>query len=99
MQYLKLFSPVIVAILMALLPIPEGLKPQAWYFLSIFAGVVVGLIVEPVPAALVGLSGVSLVAMLGLVDATAAGNRNWALSGFSNSVIWLIFAAFMFAMG
>jgi len=99
MQYIKKFSPILVAILMALLPTPEGLKPEAWYFLSIFVGVVVGLIVEPVPAALVGLSGVSVVAMLGLVDASAAGNRNWALSGFSNSVIWLIFAAFMFAMG
>ena len=99
MPYIKKFSPIIVAILMAILPAPEGLTPQAWYFLSIFVGVVVGLIVEPVPAALVGLAGVSTVAMLGLIDPSATVNRNWALSGFSNGVIWLIFAAFMFAMG
>jgi len=98
-DYIKKFSPVLVAVLMALLPTPEGLTSEAWYFLSIFVGVVVGLIVEPVPAALVGLVGVAVVAMLGLVDPSAAASRNWMLSGFSNGVIWLIFAAFMFARG
>jgi len=99
MSILKKFSPIIVAAILALLPTPEGLSPNGWYFLSIFVGVIVGLIVEPVPAALVGLSGVSLVAVLGLIDPKAAASRAWALSGFSNGVIWLIFAAFMFAMG
>lgn len=98
MSLLKKFSPVLVAVLMALIPAPEGLQPQGWYFLCIFVGVIVGLIVEPVPAALVGLSGVSLVAVLGLLG-NAKESRDWALSGFSNGVIWLIFAAFMFAMG
>ena len=99
MNYLKKFSPIIVALALALVPAPEGLSANGWYFLSIFVGVIVGLIVEPVPAALVGLSGVSIVAVLGLVDASAKASRNWALSGFSNGVIWLIFAAFMFALG
>jgi L-tartrate/succinate antiporter len=97
--YLKPFSPVIVAVLMALIPTPDGLKPEAWYFLSIFVGVVVGLIIEPVPAALVGLTGVALVAVLGLIDPKSSVSRDWALSGFSNSVIWLIFSAFMLAQG
>lgn len=99
MYRLAQISPVIVTILMVLFPAPEGLTPEAWYFFSIFVGVVVGLIVEPVPAALVGLAGVTVVAMLGLVDPSPAASRTWALSGFSNSVIWLIFAAFMFALG
>ncbi len=54
---------------------------------------------EPVPAALVGLAGVSFVAMPGLVDPSAKGSRDWAFPGFSNGVIWLIFTAFMFALG
>jgi L-tartrate/succinate antiporter len=99
MKTLLKFSPVIVTVVLAILPTPEGLNPQAWYFLAIFAGVVVGLIIEPVPAALVGLSGVALTAVLGLVGPTPAVNRSWALSGFSNGVIWLIFSAFMFALG
>ncbi|WP_272700120.1 anion permease [Desulfovibrio sp. Fe33] len=99
MKTLLKFSPVIVAVILAILPTPEGLSPQAWYFLAIFAGVVVGLIIEPVPAALVGLSGVALTAVLGLIGPTPEVNRSWALSGFSNGVIWLIFSAFMFALG
>ncbi len=98
MKKIALFSPIIVAVLMALIPAPEGLPQNGWYFLSIFVGVVVGLIVEPVPPALVGLVGVELVAVLGLVGGVKE-SRVWALSGFSNNVIWLIFAAFMFALG
>ncbi|WP_027721695.1 anion permease [Maridesulfovibrio zosterae] len=99
MDKLLKFSPVIVALAMALIPTPQGLQPDAWYFLCIFVGVVIGLIVEPVPAALVGLLGVAVIAILGLVDPSAKASRSWALSGFSNGVIWLIFAAFMFALG
>ncbi|WP_430735293.1 DASS family sodium-coupled anion symporter [Halodesulfovibrio aestuarii] len=97
-EYILKLSPVIVAIGMALFPAPEGLSIEGWYFLSIFIGVIVGLIMEPVPAALVGFVGVSIVATLGLIGNPTA-SRNWALSGFSNGVIWLVFSAFMFALG
>lgn len=97
-QTLKLFVPIIVAIALWFVPAPEGLTQNAWHFLAIFFAVVVGLILEPVPAALVGFAGVSFVAVLGLVG-NSKESITWALSGFSNSVIWLIFAAFMFALG
>ena len=67
--------------------------------LRYFLGVIVGLILEPIPAALIGLTGVAFSATFGLVGDTAKASRDWALSGFSNGVIWLIFAAFMFALG
>ena len=95
---LKLFSPLLVLAILWFIPAPEGLTPNAWHFLAIFFAVVVGLIIEPVPAALVGFSAISLVAVLGLMG-NAKDSITWALSGFSNSVIWLIFAAFMFALG
>jgi len=98
-QKMKVAIPLIVTIAVALLPTPEGLAVNAQYFFAIFLGVIVALILEPIPAALVGLIGVSLSATLGLVGETAKANRDWALSGFSNGVIWLIFAAFMFALG
>lgn len=98
MQMIKKVSPVIVLLLIWFIPAPEGLTMNAWHFLAIFIAVVVGLIVEPVPAALVGFSGISLVAVLGIMG-SGKENITWALSGFSNSVIWLIFAAFMFALG
>ena len=97
-QVLKLLAPLAVLAILWFIPAPEGLSANAWHFLAIFFAVVVGLIIEPVPAALVGFAGVSLIAALGLIG-NSKESINWALSGFSNSVIWLIFAAFMFALG
>ncbi len=97
-QRIKMAIPVVVLLVLWFIPSPQGLSAEAWHFLAIFMAVVIGLIVEPVPAALVGLTGISVVAGLGLMGPAKA-NIKWALSGFSNTVIWLIFAAFMFAMG
>jgi len=107
----KALLPVIVAGVIALFPPPEGLAQHAWYFFAIFAGVIVGLMLEPLPGAAIGLIGVVLVTLLapyvlfGPAELAKAGFKpanaglTWALSGFSNTVVWLIFAAFMFALG
>jgi L-tartrate/succinate antiporter len=161
--------PVLIAVLLAILPVPDGLTPNAWYYFAIFAAVVAGLILEPIPAAAIGVMGVTLAASLMLVapppskpakpadkppavvsdnaakaavtpkddaakaspaakaavtpkdnagkapasDApagkpaaapppkglTPADSLKWALSGFSDGTVWLIFVAYMFAMG
>ncbi|ACZ12295.1 DASS family sodium-coupled anion symporter [Sulfurospirillum deleyianum] len=96
---ISMLIPVLVTLVVWFIPAPEGLSANAWHFMAIFLGVVVGLVIEPVPAALVGLVGVCLVALLGIIDPKPAEGVKWALSGFSNSIIWLIFAAFMFAAG
>ena len=96
---MRMAIPILVAIFVAVLPTPEGLSVNAHYFFAVFLGVIVGLILEPIPAALIGLTGVAFAATFGLVGETAKASRAWALSGFSNGVIWLIFAAFMFALG
>jgi L-tartrate/succinate antiporter len=107
----KAIAPVAVAIVIALVPAPAGLPQHAWYFFAIFAGVVVGLVLEPLPGGAIGLIGVSVVTVLaqwvlyspqelakaGFKPANAA--LTWALSGFANSTVWLIFGAFMFALG
>lgn len=172
----KALTPLVVAALIWLIPTPEGLTVEAWRFFAIFTGVVVALILEPIPAAAVGFIGVTLCAALLLVPADApkppapksetqaqatkaepkfaaavapdaakpdaaktdaakpavavavapdaakidTGKAapaksdaakpaakpikpgdvlRWALSGFSNGTVWLIFIAFMFAMG
>src|ERR1700754_1939643 len=107
----KHFAPIVVAIAIALTPAPTGLPQYAWYYFAIFAGVIVGLMFEPLPGGAIGLIGVTLVARLseyvlfspeqlakpGFNPLNAA--LSWALSGFSNSTVWLIFGAFMFALG
>ncbi len=95
----KAVLPLLLAIIIALLPAPNGLNQTAWYFFAIFSAVILGLILEPLPAAAVGFIGVFVVAVLGLAGPNPADNIRWALSGFSNSIVWLIFGAFMFAMG
>ena len=60
----KHFAPVAVGIAIALIPAPEGLSQHAWYYFAIFAGVIVGLIFEPLPGGAIGLIGVTLVTVL-----------------------------------
>ena len=96
---MKFVVPILIAVVVALLPTPDGLSANAHHFFALFLGVIVGLILEPIPPALLGLVGVSFAASFGMVGETAKASRAWALSGFSNGVIWLIFAAFMFALG
>jgi len=107
----KALAPIAVAIIIALIPAPAGLAPHAWYFFAIFAGVIVGLMLEPLPGGAIGLIGVTVVTVLsqwvlfapaelakpGFKSFNAA--LTWALSGFSNTTVWLIFGAFMFALG
>lgn len=98
-QTFSMLAPILVLLVVWFSPAPSGLSVDAWHYLAIFLAVIVGLVLEPVPAALIGLIGVSVVSLIGLAGKTPAANVKWALSGFSNSIIWLIFAAFMFAMG
>jgi L-tartrate/succinate antiporter len=107
----KALAPVLVTVALAWIAPPDGLAPHAWYFFAIFAGVIVGLMLEPLPGAAIGLIGVVLVTLLapyvlfapaelakpGFKAANAS--LTWALSGFANTTVWLIFAAFMFALG
>ncbi|PWE20773.1 anion permease [Aliarcobacter skirrowii] len=95
---IKLLIPILLALVIWFIPAPEGLSQEAWRFFGIFLAVIIGLILEPVPAALVGFTGISVVALLGLMG-NSSQSIQWALSGFSNTTIWLIFAAFMFAAG
>ena len=60
----KLLVPVVVAVLVALIPPPDGPAPHAWYYFAIFVGVITGLILEPLPGAAVGLIGVPWFAMI-----------------------------------
>ena len=96
---LKTSLPLCVGITISLIPVPNGLEPNAWHFFALFVAVVFGLILEPIPAAAVGIIGVTSATVLLLVETTPKASIIWALGGFSNSTVWLIFAAFNFALG
>ena len=110
-RILTALAPLTVGIILALLPAPDGLAQHGWWFFSLFAAVIVGLILEPIPAAAIGFLGITAatvsaqfvlfspaqLAAPGFKANTAA--ISWALSGFSNPTVWLIFSAFIFSMG
>lgn len=103
--------PIAIAAVLALMPAPPGLPQHAWYYFAIFAGVIAALMTEPLPGGAVGLFGIVVVTVFApfVLYAPADLSRPafnpsgaalaWALSGFANETVWLIFAAFMFALG
>jgi phosphate transport system substrate-binding protein len=98
-------------VVIAIIPAPAGLSPHAWRYFAVFAAVISALVVEPLPSAAIGLLGVTLVTTLSrwvLFSPAELARPGFspgaealqcALSGFSNGTVWLVFGAFMFALG
>ncbi len=81
------------ALIVWLLPRPEGITPQSWRLLAIFTATIVGSIVRPVPGGAVVLLGVTMVALTGALPV------DQALRGYSDPIVWLVLAAFFISRG
>ncbi len=79
--------------------VPTGLTENAWFFFALFAAVIVGLILEPIPGGAIGIIGVAIAASMRYVSTDPTQSLKWALSGFSDTTVWLTFGAFVFSMG
>ncbi len=103
LSFWRYLVPVGVGLILSFLPVPEGLNPVAWLYFSVFIGVVLGLIIEPVPASFVAVIGVALCVLLRIgpspehVSPSVA--IDWGLKGFANKTVWLVFIAFMLGLG
>ncbi|KAA6228435.1 DASS family sodium-coupled anion symporter [Campylobacter sp. LR185c] len=109
--YFKLLTPIVLGFLLygiSQLNGGWGLSSNAWLYASIFFALIVGLILEPIPSALIGVIAITVAALfkVGPVGSGAENAAikpavavNWAISGFSNSVVWLIFIAFTIGIG
>lgn len=78
----KLFAPLVVAILVWLIGAPEGLSANSWIYVSIFAGLVVGLILEPMPPAFIGIIAVTVSMLFKVGPAPIIGQSNWCSKGY-----------------
>src|SRR5688500_20241523 len=76
-----------------LIPVPEGVTPQSWRLLAIFAATITGAIVQPIPGAAIALLGVTAVAVFTVL------RINHALAGFADPEDWLVLAAFFIGRG
>jgi len=95
----KILLPLAIGAAIAIAPVPAGLSANAWRYFALFVAVIAGIITEPIPPAILGMAGVIVAAALGLVRDTPAQSAQWALSGFGNTTVWLIFAGYMFTLG
>lgn len=84
---------IILAVMAAILLVgpPAGIKPEGWRLLAIFAGTILGLMLQPLPGGAVVLLGVTAVILAGSLPITQA------LGGYSNPTVWLVLAAFLIA--
>ena len=91
--------PLLLGVAVWLFPVPRGLTANAWSYFALCVAVIAALITEPIPGPVAGLLGVTAAAALLLVAPDPNESIRWALSGFSNGTVWLIFVAFMFGLG
>lgn len=91
--------PLLIAAGIWIMPAPAGLTANAWTYFALFVAVIISIITEPLPAPVVGILGITAAATLLLVEPSPDNSIRWALSGFSNGTVWLIFVAFMFGIG
>jgi len=80
-------------------PVPDGVTPDAWHLLALFVGTIVGIIGKALPIGSMALLAIALVAATGVTNATPAGAVADALSGFANPLIWLIGVSIMISRG
>jgi len=90
----KLIIALVLGIIIWAIPVPEGLKPEAWHLFAIFVFTIFGIILKALPMGTMCFAGLSLTLLTGTLSI-----KGQALSGFSNSTIWLIVIAFFIARG
>jgi DASS family divalent anion:Na+ symporter len=84
--------PLLAAAVVWVLP-HAGFVPRSWGLLCLFTATVAALITRPLPAGSLIIVVISLGMLLRLFTVPEA------LSGFSNTTVWLIVAAFLFGRG
>ena len=89
----------ITLIIWFLIPVPEGVNPNAWHLLALFAGTIAAIIGKALPIGGVSIVAISLVAVTGVTNPESTKDALAdALSGFSNDLIWLIGVAVMISI-
>lgn len=104
LTHVKIVPAVIAFIVTSLfwfiIPVPEGVDINAWRLLGIFIGTIVAIIGKALPIGGAAMIGILLV---GITQVTNPGKpaeaMHDALSGYSNTLIWLIGISFFISRG
>ncbi|MBE6477089.1 MAG: anion permease [Propionibacteriaceae bacterium] len=89
---------VVVGLLLWLIPVPSGLAPNAWHLVAVFVATIVAIIGKAAPMGSISIMAMAVCAASRiLAPGSTSDSISAALSGFSNSTIWLIVSAFFIA--
>jgi divalent anion:Na+ symporter, DASS family len=77
-----------MAAILFLLPRPATIKPEGWRLLAIFVGIILALMLRPLPGGAAVLLGVTAIIASGALPIGKA------LSGYADANAWLVLAAF-----
>ena len=95
----SIIAIVIGLVIWFVIPVPEGVTPDAWHLLALFVGTIAAIIGKAMPIGAIALLAITLVAVTGVTSDNPSTAMKDALSGFSNSLIWLIGIAIMISRG
>ncbi len=90
---LRILFVAIVIITIWMLPIPDGIKTEAWHLFAIFFGVIFAIIIHALP--------MGAASLIGLILAVATNTLSFksAFSSYSDPIVWLVVGAFFIAHG
>jgi divalent anion:Na+ symporter, DASS family len=98
-NYKSLIATILFGLIIWFIPAPEGVTPNAWHLLAIFLATIMGIITKAASMGTMSIAAIALVALTRVLDANPAMAVAKALSGFGNSIIWLITLSFFIARG
>lgn len=100
------FKPIPMAIAAAVtliiwfvIPVPQGVEPNAWHLLALFVGTIVAIIGKAMPIGALSIIAIALVAVTGVTNDKPSDALKDALSSFANPLIWLIAIAVIISYG
>lgn len=89
-----------VVLILWFIPVPEGVRPEAWHLFAIFAATILGIILKAAPMGTMCMLAIAFTALTQVVAPGDAGKSiTKALTGFGDKVIWLIGISFFIARG
>lgn len=94
-----LISLFITLLIWFVIPIPNGVDPDAWHLLAMFVGVIAAIIGKAMPIGAIAIIAITLVAITGVTNTSPSGAIQDALSSFANPLIWLIGISIMISKG
>ncbi|WP_265571407.1 DASS family sodium-coupled anion symporter [Sphingomicrobium nitratireducens] len=96
-RWLRLIPSLVLGLAIWIAPVPQGVAPEGWHTLAVFAATILGLLLRPFAMASIVLLGILVLIVTGALGPTSKDALQTALTGFADTTVWLVVAAFLIA--